>query len=150
MSFHSSNGTRGARQPKSNVFMRLINDYTARRIRKGRKVMGMDALVLTTIGRKSGEPRSTPVSYFTDDEDGWLIAASAAGAAKNPAWYYNLAAHPDRVSIELGDRRFDVTATQLNGAERTRAWEKIKADVAQFATYEKTDREIPVVRLTPR
>lgn len=96
-------------------------------------------------------PRTTPVGYFAEGKDSWLIAASAAGAPKNPAWYYNIAAHPDQVRIELGGRQIDVTATQLHGDERDRAWQKITTEVAQFAKYEqKTDREIPVIRLTPR
>jgi deazaflavin-dependent oxidoreductase (nitroreductase family) len=56
---------------------------------------GFPSLVLTTVGAKSVTPRHTPVAYFPDDADSWLIVASAAGAAKNPDCYYNLAAHPD-------------------------------------------------------
>jgi deazaflavin-dependent oxidoreductase (nitroreductase family) len=51
--------------------------------------------------------------------------ASAAGAPKNPAWYYNIAAHPDKVQIETGGRKLAVTAEQLRGAERDEAWRQI-------------------------
>jgi deazaflavin-dependent oxidoreductase (nitroreductase family) len=54
-------------------------------------------------------------------DDSWLIVASAAGAARNPAWYYNLAAHPDQVWIETAGRKAAVTAEQLHGAERDEA-----------------------------
>src|SRR6266498_2498821 len=79
-------------------------------------VMGMNALVLTTIGRKSGVERQTPVGRFPGQDGSWLIVASAAGAAGHPAWYYNLAAHPDQVWIEMAGRKVAVTAEQLHGA----------------------------------
>jgi deazaflavin-dependent oxidoreductase (nitroreductase family) len=119
--------------------------------RKGGRAMGMDGLVLTTVGRKSGQPRSCPLAYFPDGADSWLIVASAAGAPRNPAWYNNLAAHPDQVRIEIGERSIDVTATQLHGDERTQAWGRITSASKQFSKYQdKTDRQIPIIRLTPR
>jgi deazaflavin-dependent oxidoreductase (nitroreductase family) len=109
--------------------------------------------VLTTIGRKSGAERQNPVTYFPGDRgpDSWLIVASAAGAAGNPAWFHNLAAHPDQVRIELANREIPVTAEQLTGADRESAWRGITSGSARFAQYQKkTDRELPVIRLTPR
>lgn len=152
MSFNTANGTRGARQPKAGWLTNLFNNWSMRRARrKGGKVMGMDALVLTTLGRKSGEERSTPVAWFPGGGDTWLIVASAAGAPKNPAWYYNIAANPDRVQIELEGRKVAVTAEQLHGADRDAAWKQITSALPRFAKYEQhTDREIPIIRLTPR
>ncbi|MEV0669096.1 nitroreductase family deazaflavin-dependent oxidoreductase [Mycobacterium sp. NPDC050441] len=152
MSFNTANGTRGARQPKAGWLTSLFNNWSMRRMRsKGGKVMGMDALVLTTVGRKSGEERSTPVAWFPGGGGTWLIVASAAGAPKNPAWYYNIAAHPDQVQVELDGRKVAVTAEQLNGAERDAAWKQIASALPRFTKYEEqTDREIPVIRLTPR
>ncbi len=152
MSFNTANGTRGARQPKAGLLTRLFNNWSMNRMRrKSGKVMGMNALVLTTVGRKSGEERSTPVAWFPGGGDSWLVVASANGAPKNPAWYYNIAAHPDRVQIELDGRKVAVTAEQISGAERDAAWKQIVAAVPRFANYEQqTDREIPVIRLTPR
>jgi deazaflavin-dependent oxidoreductase (nitroreductase family) len=101
MSFDTPHGTRGARQP-SGKLMAWMNRWNMNRIRgNAEKVMGMQALVLSTVGAKSGTPRHTPVAYFPDGADSWLIVASANGAAKNPAWYYNLAAHPDTVQIQI-------------------------------------------------
>ncbi|GAA3828709.1 nitroreductase family deazaflavin-dependent oxidoreductase [Streptomyces coacervatus] len=151
MSFEASSGTRGARQPGRGT--KWFNKWTMRRIRRkgGGKLMGMDALVLTTVGRKSGEPRETPVGWFPGKDGSWIVVASAAGAAKNPAWYYNLAAHPDRVQVQIGSRKVEVTAEQLHGEEREEAWRQITAAVPRFAQYQvKTDRELPIIRLVPR
>jgi deazaflavin-dependent oxidoreductase (nitroreductase family) len=105
--------------------------------------------VLTTVGAKTGEERATPVVWFPDG-DSRLIVASAAGAARNPSWYYNLAAHPDRVAIEVAGEKQAVTAEQLEGDDRADAWERITAASPGFRKYEtKTDREMPVIRLTP-
>ena len=152
MSFNTPNGTRGGRQPRTGWLLRLINKWVMNRARKSGKVMGrMDALVLTTVGRKSGAERSTPVGYFPDKNGGWLIVASAAGAPKNPAWYYNIAAHPDKVKIETAGRTISVTAEQLHGPERDAAWQQIITDAPRFAQYEqKTDRQLPVIRLVPQ
>jgi deazaflavin-dependent oxidoreductase (nitroreductase family) len=153
MSFNTPNGTRGARQPKAGWLMTWFNGWNAKKIRrKGGKIMGFDALVLTTIGAKSGAERTTPVGWFpTGDDDSWLVVASAAGAPKNPAWYYNIAANPDKVTIEMGGRRIPVTAEQLHGPERDQAWQRVTEAAPRFAAYEtKTDREIPIIKLTRR
>jgi deazaflavin-dependent oxidoreductase (nitroreductase family) len=149
MSFNTPNGTRGARQPRAGAMQRWFNQRTMNRIRrKGGKFMGMDSLVLTTIGRRSGTERSSPVAWFPGQDGSWLIVASAGGAPKNPAWYYNIAAHPDRVQIEMAGRKTAVTAQQLHGAERAEAWRQITTAAPRFAGYErKTDRELPVIRL---
>jgi deazaflavin-dependent oxidoreductase (nitroreductase family) len=151
MSFDTPAGTRGGRQP-AGWALRWGNKLMARRIRrKGGKVMGFNALVLTTIGRKSGRERTNPVGWFPGKDGSWLIVASANGAIGNPAWYYNIAAHPDKVQIELDGRKIPVTAEQLHGAERDQAWQQITATAPRFAQYEqKTDRELPVIRLVPQ
>jgi deazaflavin-dependent oxidoreductase (nitroreductase family) len=151
MSFDTRAGTRGARQP-SGPFFRWLNQVAARRLRrKGGKMMGFNALVLTTVGRKSGLERTNPVGWFPGRDGSWLIVASAAGATGNPAWYYNIAAHPDQVQIELDGRKVPVIAEQLHGTERDEAWRQVTAAVPRFARYqEKTDRELPVIRLVPR
>lgn len=152
MSFNTRNGTRGARQPTAGPMMRLLNRFMAGRIRKNKKLMGgMNALILTTIGKKSGTERSTPVGWFPAAGGGWLIVASAAGAPKNPAWYYNLAAHPDQVKIEVGGSTVPVRAEQLHGDKREQAWRQIIGSAARFADYAKqTDRELPIILLTER
>jgi deazaflavin-dependent oxidoreductase (nitroreductase family) len=151
MSFDTRAGTRGARQP-SGPFHRWLNKVMSRRLRrKGGRIMGFNALVLTTVGAKSGARRTNPVGWFSGQDGSWLIVASAAGAPRNPAWYYNIAAHPDEVKIEMDGRTIPVTAEQLHGAERDEAWQQITAAAPRFAQYEqKTDRVLPVIRLEPR
>jgi len=66
-------------------------------------------------------------------------------------WYYNIAAHPDQVQIEVAGRKVAVVAEQLHGTERAEAWQQISASAPRFAGYQqKTDRELPIIRLVPR
>jgi deazaflavin-dependent oxidoreductase (nitroreductase family) len=128
--------------------MRWINNTAAGRIRRSGKMMGFNGLLLTTVGAKSGAERTNPVGWFPGTGDSWLIVASANGAARNPAWYYNIAAHPDKVRIEVNGQVVPVTAEQLHGAERDEAWQQIATSSPRFGKYqEKTDRELPVIRL---
>lgn len=150
MSFDPPAGTRGARVPRSSG---PVSKWMGRRMhnqhrRKGYKFMGMDVLFLTTIGRKTGERRETALSWFADGQDAWIIVASVGGGESNPAWYYNIAAHPDQVSIELPQRRLRVTPEQLEGTRRQEAWKRIVQTQPRYAKYqEKTDRLLPVIRL---
>lgn len=150
--FDTPAGTRGSRQPSGQV-QRWADKLMARRF--VRKVFStffrFDALVLTTIGRKSGTERTTVVCWFPGRDGSWLIVAAAGGTACNPAWYYNIAAHPDQVRIEIDGRTVAVTAEQLHGAERAEAWQQITAAAHRFARFQqKTDRELPVIRLRRR
>lgn len=153
MSFSTTPGTRGARVPGGSgpvarwIQQKMSNQHR----RKGGKFMGMDVLFLTTVGRKTGERRQTPVSWFADGEDSWIIVASSGGTAGNPAWYLNLAANPGQVWIELPQqqRTVKVSPEQLDGEQRERAWSRITAAQPRYAKYQqKTDRAIPVIRLT--
>ena len=146
MSFDTRNGTRGAWQPRG-FLLRLANKMAARRARRATG----DVLVLTTVGRRSGAERESPLRGFPGPGGSWLVVASAGGAAANPGWYYNLSAHPDQVRVETGGRTVAVVAAQLHGAERDEAWRQITTAAPQFANYQtKTDRELPVIRLTPK
>ena len=73
--------------------------------RFGSEMRGFKVLLLTTTGRKSGKPRTTPLGYF-DHEGGYVIIASNGGLPSNPAWFYNLKANP-RVDIQVKDRELD-------------------------------------------
>jgi len=106
---------------------------------------------LNTIGTKTGAARANPVGWFTGDDGTWLIVASANGAPHNPAWFHNVVGNPDQVTIDIDRRNVPVIPEPLQGAERERAWKMITAKAPRFAQYEKkTDRVIPVIRLTPR
>jgi len=150
MSFTHPTGTRGAKQP-GRTFRWMNRLIMGRARRTEGKTMGMNLLVLTTVGRKSGQERQTPLAWFPGPDGSWLVVASANGAPANPAWYLNLAAHPDQVTVEQAGRKIAVTAEELQGAEREQAWEQIKAAADNFRKYEQTtDRKLPVIRLAPR
>jgi deazaflavin-dependent oxidoreductase (nitroreductase family) len=79
-----------------------------------------------------------------------VVVASANGAAHHPGWYHNLAAHPDQASVEVLGSHHRVTIEQLSGTEREQAWAKVVGRAANFRAYStKTDRQLPVLRLTP-
>lgn len=143
-------GTRGASMPgASSPVAKWINNQMIRRGRRKGRAMGMNVLVLTTTGAKTGQRRETLLGYVPDGDSAWLVTASFGGSAKNPAWYHNLAAHPDQAQVEVGGRKVKVTAAQLSGAEREAAWQRFVAANGRYAGYvTKTDREIPVIRLT--
>ncbi|MEV0235471.1 nitroreductase family deazaflavin-dependent oxidoreductase [Nonomuraea sp. NPDC050786] len=148
---------RAAREPGtpgalSRWVQRKVNARMNRKIRRGRGTfMGMDVLILNTVGRRSGQPRQTPVAWFADGADAWLIVASGGGS-RHPDWHANLMAHPDRASIELpGRAAMPVTPHRLDGADHEQAWQRIAAAQPRIAKYQsKSDREYPVIRLTPR
>jgi deazaflavin-dependent oxidoreductase (nitroreductase family) len=145
-------GTRGKSMPGvSSPISKWINNVMVRRARgkPDGRFMGMDTLVLTTTGAKTGRRRETLLASFPDGNDAWLICAAFAGSAKNPAWYHNIAAHPDQVEIQVRGRKLKVTPDQLSGEERAAAWQRITTTLPRFNGYaSKTDRELPVIRLT--
>jgi deazaflavin-dependent oxidoreductase (nitroreductase family) len=117
--------------------------------RSGNQFRGFDIVYLTTVGARTGKSRTTPVARFDDAAGGWIVVASASGAATHPAWYHNVAAHPDQVVVEVDGMRHEVVAEQLEGKARDRAWDQVVRRVPDFATYaEKTDRQIPLLRMT--
>jgi deazaflavin-dependent oxidoreductase (nitroreductase family) len=151
MSFQATpGGTRGARGASPNAMTRgIMRLMTAWHRRSGDRFQGMDLLYLTTIGAQSGQKRQSTVARFADGDDAWLVVASASGSARHPAWYHNIAAHPDQVWIEFGGRQMRVTPKQLVGDERDEAWGRITQSQPRYIGYEKkTDRAIPVIRLT--
>jgi len=97
--------------------------------RTGGKVWGQesgnDVLLLTTLGRKSGKSRITPVCYVPDG-NGYLILASAAGASKHPGWYWNAVKGSDSVNIQVKDKQMQVNVTELTGQEREKCYEVYK------------------------
>lgn len=113
--------------------------------------MGLDTLLLITVGSKTGQTRETPLGRFDAPDGGWYIVASANGARQNPSWYHNIAAHPDAVHVVVAGTEVAVTAEQISGAERDQVWRRVCVDQPRFGKYgAKTDREIPIIRLTPR
>ena len=103
-------------------------------------------LLLTTIGRRSGQPRTTPLLYLRDGEQ-LAIVASFGGNPTHPVWYLNLTANPE-VSVQVGRDRFSAMAQTASVEERARLWPKIVELYPGYAGYQqKTTREIPIVLL---
>jgi deazaflavin-dependent oxidoreductase (nitroreductase family) len=129
--------------------MKEVNRRVIEQFRAGAEIDGMhrDRLVLlTTTGRRSGRPRTTPMMFHRDG-DRILVIASAAGAPNHPHWYLNLVANPS-VTVEIGDDRYQARATPATGAEYTHLWTMIKDSYPFFADHEaKANRTIPVVIL---
>jgi deazaflavin-dependent oxidoreductase (nitroreductase family) len=129
---------------KTNIVMfRLTNG------RLGSSMSGNKILLLTTIGNKSGQPRTVPVMQFDEGGKRYVIG-SFAGAPEDPAWIRNIRKTPE-VEVETrGEQKYRARASLLSGEERTRIYEIAKQRMSNFIEYEKkTTREIPVVLLTP-
>lgn len=117
--------------------------------RIGGSLAGSPVLLLNTIGRKSGEPRTAPVVYLADGER-QVVIGSNAGHRNEPAWSFNLKANPE-AEVEIGRKRHPVRARIAEGEERAEFWRKINEQYSGFDDYEaRTDREIAVFVLEPR
>ncbi len=117
--------------------------------RVGGKIGQAPVLLLTTTGRKSGEPRTAPVVYLADGDNAVVINTNA-GNAKVPAWSLNLEANPE-AEVERGRRRYPVRARIAEGEERERLWREHNEQYAGFDDYqEKLDRTPSVIVLEPR
>ena len=109
---------------------------------------GRAVMVLTTTGRKSGQPRESVVT-FTRDGDDYIVVGSKSGEPEDPWWFMNLVADPI-VTIETDGQVIQARATVAEGADRDALWDRHVAEHTQFADYpSKTDRIIPIARLTP-
>lgn len=108
----------------------------------------MPVLLLTTTGRRSGRPRTTPLTYFRDGRD-LVVIASNGGSDRPPAWSLNLE-HDPRARVRIGSATIAVTAATATPEERARLWPTITAVHPGYAAYQrKTTRRIPVLLLTP-
>jgi deazaflavin-dependent oxidoreductase (nitroreductase family) len=107
---------------------------------------GSKILLLTTKGRKTGEPRTSPLIY-ENDGDRYVIVASKGGAPEHPGWYRNLSKNPD-VELQVMDEVFPAHARTAEGEERERLWRLVARQWPAYDDYQqKTEREIPVVVL---
>jgi deazaflavin-dependent oxidoreductase (nitroreductase family) len=106
----------------------------------------MRILLLTTVGRKSGQARTVPLPYFEYDGR-TLVVASFAGGAKDPAWLLNLRDHPE-VELQIGRRRGAAHAAVLDDGDRASLWPRLVADWPRYQLYQDgTARTIPLVEL---
>ncbi len=123
----------------------LIEEFRA----AGRKLGERPLLLLTTVGRQTGQLITTPMMYIPDG-DRRLVVASNAGAAKTPDWYHNLVANPD-VTVEADGEEYPATAVVPERAERDRLFARIVEQYPFFADHQAgVERTIPVVVLVRR
>jgi deazaflavin-dependent oxidoreductase (nitroreductase family) len=140
--------------PYADVFtkwMSRLNTWMYRRNNGtglGGTFQNIPVALLTTTGRKTGEPRVSPL-YFLRDGDRVIVAASKGGADKNPMWYLNLKADP-KVAVQIKDEVLELKARDATDEERAQYWPKL---VAMYPTYDDyqsfTDRLIPLVVCEP-
>lgn len=114
--------------------------------RIGANLAGKPMLLLTTTGRKSGQPRTTPLLYYLDG-DVPVIVASNGGQDRDPAWCLNLRANPE-ASVQIGGETFAARGEITGSEERARLWPLLQAYNKPYRDYaRRTEREIPVVKL---
>ncbi len=130
--------------------MRDVNRKVIEQFRAGGSLEGgmhRERLVLlSTVGRRTGERRTAPM-LVVPDGDRLLVIASNAGATEHPNWYLNVIADP-HVGVEIADDAYDALATTIEGEERERLWAMLKERYPFFKKHEATaGRTIPVVSL---
>jgi len=115
----------------------------------GGKLRGAPVLLLTTVGRKTGRPRTTPLLFLADTND-YILVASNGGAPDDPGWFLNLRANP-AVEVQVKRERKPMRARVATPAERERLWPRLVAMYPPYEEYRtRTTRDIPVVILEPR
>jgi deazaflavin-dependent oxidoreductase (nitroreductase family) len=131
-----------------NAFQRqVIEEFRANEGRVGGPFEGSALALLTTVGARTGKPRTSPLAYLTIDGQP-VVVASAAGADKNPDWYHNIRKHPV-VTVETGRETYEAIAAVPTGAERDALFAEVVAVAPGFGEYQrKTTRPIPVVTLS--
>jgi deazaflavin-dependent oxidoreductase (nitroreductase family) len=112
------------------------------------RFMGMPLLTMTTVGRKTGKQRETPMLFMRDGDD-YVVVASNAGADRPPAWYFNATA-AGRARVSVRGQAEAVTVREATATERERLWPELDAQYAGFGQYRSwTSRDIPILVLTP-
>jgi deazaflavin-dependent oxidoreductase (nitroreductase family) len=123
-----------------------VERYEATDGEEGHDWRGTQTLILTTTGRKSGEPRKAPLIYGEHGDD-LLVVASKGGSPEPPAWYVNLQADPE-VDVQVWGERFKARARDATPEEKPELWRIMTAAWPDYDEYQtKTDRQIPVVVL---
>ncbi|MEE2059334.1 nitroreductase family deazaflavin-dependent oxidoreductase [Rhodococcus artemisiae] len=109
---------------------------------------GVPTLLLTVTGRRSGKPKTSALIFARDGDD-YLVVASKGGAPQHPLWYVNLQADP-HAEVQVQDRTMSVVARTATPEEKPRLWKIVTEAWPNYDLYQsRTDREIPVVVLSP-
>jgi deazaflavin-dependent oxidoreductase (nitroreductase family) len=144
---------RGLDSPATGIFIKWMSRvntwmYTLTRGKRGGTFQKRPVALLTTTGRKTGQPRVSPLLYMREG-DRVIVVASQGGREKNPMWYLNLKADP-KVSVQIRDTVLDMTARDATPDERGQYWPKLVEMYPNFDVYQSwTDRVIPVVVCEP-
>ena len=116
--------------------------------RLGHKALKHRFLLLTTIGRKSGQIHITPLSYFKDNGR-YILVASNWGRTNHPQWFLNLLENP-QTAIEVGPDHIHVKMTRADGSEHDRLWQLVSRGNDHYTKYQRSiSRQIPIVVLLP-
>ena len=125
-----------------------IRGYVDSEGESGHRWRGVNTLLLTTHGRKSGKLRRTALIYGRDG-DGYIVVASKGGGANHPEWYLNLVMNP-KVEVQAGADKFRALARTASAEEKPALWRLMTSIWPDYDNYQKrTAREIPVVVLEP-
>ena len=115
----------------------------------GSNLLGIQMLLLTTRGRKTGLPRTLPLAYV-EHQGAFVVVASNGGAERPPAWWLNLAA-ADTAQVQVRGERFEVEWAEAPKEDRMEYWRKLQAAIPAYRMYRsRTDRQIPLIRLQRR
>jgi deazaflavin-dependent oxidoreductase (nitroreductase family) len=124
-----------------------VDRYRATDGEEGHDWQGTQTLLLTTTGRRSGEPRTSPLIYAPHGDDAYTVVASKGGWPEPPAWYLNLSETPE-VEVQVRGDRFKARARTASAEEKPEMWRRMAAEWPAYDEYQsRTDREIPVVVL---
>ncbi|MDY0911504.1 nitroreductase family deazaflavin-dependent oxidoreductase [Rathayibacter festucae] len=139
----------GEYEPSTSAWAREQAElYEATGGAEGNLLRGKPIIVLTTVGARSGKLRKTALMRVEHDSS-YVVVASKGGAPEHPVWYLNMVKEP-HVELQDGPVKKDYTASVLEGDERAAWWERAVAAWPDYAEYQtKTDRQIPLVLLTP-
>lgn len=133
---------------KLSMLSLILYNLTGGRIQMNTAQDPVGLLVLTTTGRKTGQPRKVSLIYIKSGS-AYVVAATNAGRDKHPGWYFNLRSHPEG-TIQIKSQHIKVVAETADAAQRKQLWEQLVAAAPMFARYERvTSREIPMVLLRP-
>jgi len=109
----------------------------------------MQQVLLTTIGRKSGKPRTVQLGAVPEG-DGWVVIGSASGADAHPQWWLNMVANPE-VTVQVNNDVLKARMQEItNPADYDRVWNTVVGTMKRYASYtKKTSRKIPLGWLRP-